>query len=172
MISKAQWNLAHLEMDPNLDPSIPRKVRGPMAHMKSKKTHKRPCTIVLYFSRLDDCGYEKNTSPSLVELIAQMAQQAGPLLLSNSYLYLCFNQAQLRVVFPWIACSSSSVPNFSLLRFTLDLSLLFRDEERQREVNREMTLFHFFNCAILTFGPHAVYFSATPLYPSLWKEPS
>jgi len=27
-----------------------------------------------------------------------------------------------------------------------------------------MTLFHFFNCAILTFGPHAVYYSATPLY--------
>ncbi|XP_061961929.1 uncharacterized protein LOC133682557 isoform X2 [Populus nigra] len=26
-----------------------------------------------------------------------------------------------------------------------------------------MTLFHFFNCAILTFGPHAVYYSATPL---------
>ncbi|XP_008813186.1 uncharacterized protein LOC103723890 isoform X1 [Phoenix dactylifera] len=26
-----------------------------------------------------------------------------------------------------------------------------------------MTVFHFFNCAILTFGPHAVYFSATPL---------
>ncbi|KAJ6320804.1 hypothetical protein OIU78_016074 [Salix suchowensis] len=30
-----------------------------------------------------------------------------------------------------------------------------------------MTLFHFFNCAILTFGPHAVYYSATPLYLSL-----
>ncbi|KAH1065665.1 hypothetical protein J1N35_030652 [Gossypium stocksii] len=26
-----------------------------------------------------------------------------------------------------------------------------------------MTMFHFFNCAILTFGPHAVYNSATPL---------
>ncbi|KAL4278088.1 hypothetical protein GQ457_03G039170 [Hibiscus cannabinus] len=26
-----------------------------------------------------------------------------------------------------------------------------------------MTMFHFFNCAILTFGPHAVYYSATPL---------
>ncbi|XAR61826.1 hypothetical protein NMG60_11016350 [Bertholletia excelsa] len=26
-----------------------------------------------------------------------------------------------------------------------------------------MTVFHFFNCAILTFGPHAVYYSATPL---------
>ncbi|KAI9127219.1 hypothetical protein K1719_001778 [Acacia pycnantha] len=26
-----------------------------------------------------------------------------------------------------------------------------------------MTLFHFFNCAILTFGPHAVYYYATPL---------
>ncbi|KAK4434468.1 hypothetical protein Salat_0609600 [Sesamum alatum] len=26
-----------------------------------------------------------------------------------------------------------------------------------------MTIFHFFNCAILTFGPHAVYYSATPL---------
>jgi hypothetical protein len=26
-----------------------------------------------------------------------------------------------------------------------------------------MTLFHFFNCAILTFGPHAVYYSSTPL---------
>ncbi|CAL1410884.1 unnamed protein product [Linum trigynum] len=26
-----------------------------------------------------------------------------------------------------------------------------------------MTAFHFFNCAILTFGPHAVYYSATPL---------
>ncbi|KAH9620989.1 hypothetical protein KSS87_001586 [Heliosperma pusillum] len=26
-----------------------------------------------------------------------------------------------------------------------------------------MTMFHFFNCAILTFGPHFVYFSATPL---------
>ncbi|KAH9603462.1 hypothetical protein KSS87_012058 [Heliosperma pusillum] len=25
-----------------------------------------------------------------------------------------------------------------------------------------MTMFHFFNCAILTFGPHFVYFSATP----------
>ena len=24
-------------------------------------------------------------------------------------------------------------------------------------------MFHFFNCAILTFGPHAVYYSATPL---------
>jgi hypothetical protein len=71
-------------MDPRLDPSIPRNVRGPMVHMKSKKTHKRPCTIVLYFSRMDDYGYEKNTSPRLVELIAQMAQHAGPLLLSNS----------------------------------------------------------------------------------------
>lgn len=27
----------------------------------------------------------------------------------------------------------------------------------------QMTVFHFFNCAILTFGPHAVYYSATPL---------
>ncbi|KAL0715732.1 hypothetical protein Bca4012_065054 [Brassica carinata] len=27
-----------------------------------------------------------------------------------------------------------------------------------------MTLFRFFNCAILTFGPHAIYYSATPLY--------
>lgn len=27
-----------------------------------------------------------------------------------------------------------------------------------------MTVFHFFNCAILTFGPHAVYYSATPLW--------
>nr|KJB63774.1 hypothetical protein B456_010G015600 [Gossypium raimondii] len=26
-----------------------------------------------------------------------------------------------------------------------------------------MTMFHFFNCAILTFGPHAIYYSATPL---------
>ncbi|RWW53799.1 hypothetical protein BHE74_00039713 [Ensete ventricosum] len=26
-----------------------------------------------------------------------------------------------------------------------------------------MTVFHFFNYAILTFGPHAVYYSATPL---------
>ncbi|KAL3687497.1 hypothetical protein R1sor_013806 [Riccia sorocarpa] len=26
-----------------------------------------------------------------------------------------------------------------------------------------MTLFHFFNCAALTFGPHAVYYKATPL---------
>lgn len=26
-----------------------------------------------------------------------------------------------------------------------------------------MTMFHFFNCAILTFGPHFVYYSATPL---------
>ncbi|XP_065024778.1 uncharacterized protein LOC135649835 isoform X2 [Musa acuminata AAA Group] len=26
-----------------------------------------------------------------------------------------------------------------------------------------MTVFHLFNCAILTFGPHAVYYSATPL---------
>ncbi|MCL7046824.1 hypothetical protein MKW94_006267 [Papaver nudicaule] len=26
-----------------------------------------------------------------------------------------------------------------------------------------MTVFHFFNCAVLTFGPHAVYYSATPL---------
>ncbi|XP_073006035.1 uncharacterized protein [Typha latifolia] len=26
-----------------------------------------------------------------------------------------------------------------------------------------MTVFHFFNCAILTFGPHVVYYSATPL---------
>ncbi|XP_038970273.1 transmembrane protein 147 [Phoenix dactylifera] len=26
-----------------------------------------------------------------------------------------------------------------------------------------MTVFHFFNCAMLTFGPHAVYYSATPL---------
>ena len=26
-----------------------------------------------------------------------------------------------------------------------------------------MTVFHFFNCALLTFGPHAVYYSATPL---------
>ncbi|KAK8963994.1 hypothetical protein KSP40_PGU009896 [Platanthera guangdongensis] len=26
-----------------------------------------------------------------------------------------------------------------------------------------MTMFHFLNCAILTFGPHAVYYSATPL---------
>ncbi|CAA6667484.1 unnamed protein product [Spirodela intermedia] len=26
-----------------------------------------------------------------------------------------------------------------------------------------MTVFHFLNCAILTFGPHAVYYSATPL---------
>ncbi|XP_071691799.1 uncharacterized protein [Rutidosis leptorrhynchoides] len=26
-----------------------------------------------------------------------------------------------------------------------------------------MTMFHFFNCAILTFGPDAVYYSATPL---------
>ncbi len=27
-----------------------------------------------------------------------------------------------------------------------------------------MTLFHFINCAALTFGPHAVYYKATPLY--------
>ncbi|KAK6131160.1 hypothetical protein DH2020_035100 [Rehmannia glutinosa] len=27
-----------------------------------------------------------------------------------------------------------------------------------------MTIFHFFNCAILTFGPHAVYYSATPFF--------
>lgn len=26
-----------------------------------------------------------------------------------------------------------------------------------------MTFFHFFNCAALTFGPHAVYYKATPL---------
>ncbi|KAG0450633.1 hypothetical protein HPP92_026635, partial [Vanilla planifolia] len=26
-----------------------------------------------------------------------------------------------------------------------------------------MTMFHFINCAILAFGPHAVYYSATPL---------
>ncbi|KAG6536767.1 transmembrane protein 147-like [Zingiber officinale] len=26
-----------------------------------------------------------------------------------------------------------------------------------------MTLFHFLNCALLTFGPHAVYYTATPL---------
>ncbi|PKA60957.1 alcohol dehydrogenase [Apostasia shenzhenica] len=26
-----------------------------------------------------------------------------------------------------------------------------------------MTMFHFLNCAILTFGPHVVYYSATPL---------
>ncbi|KAH1127551.1 hypothetical protein GYH30_016237 [Glycine max] len=26
-----------------------------------------------------------------------------------------------------------------------------------------MTVFHFFNCAILTFGPHAVFYFATPL---------
>ncbi|KAF5190979.1 Transmembrane protein [Thalictrum thalictroides] len=26
-----------------------------------------------------------------------------------------------------------------------------------------MTVFHFFNCALLTFGPHAIYYSATPL---------
>lgn len=26
-----------------------------------------------------------------------------------------------------------------------------------------MTMFHFLNCAILTYGPHAVYYSATPL---------
>lgn len=26
-----------------------------------------------------------------------------------------------------------------------------------------MTMFHFLNCAILTFGPHAVYYTATPL---------
>eukprot|EP00252_Welwitschia_mirabilis_P003189 TRINITY_DN1327_c0_g1_i1.p1 TRINITY_DN1327_c0_g1~~TRINITY_DN1327_c0_g1_i1.p1 ORF type:complete len:229 (-),score=34.58 TRINITY_DN1327_c0_g1_i1:192-878(-) len=26
-----------------------------------------------------------------------------------------------------------------------------------------MTLFHFFNCAALTFGPHVVYYTATPL---------
>lgn len=28
-----------------------------------------------------------------------------------------------------------------------------------------MTVFHFLNCAFLTFGPHVVYYSATPLYP-------
>ena len=28
----------------------------------------------------------------------------------------------------------------------------------------EMTVFHFLNCAFLTFGPHVVYYSATPLY--------
>ncbi|KAK4374333.1 hypothetical protein RND71_005010 [Anisodus tanguticus] len=35
-----------------------------------------------------------------------------------------------------------------------------------------MTVFHFFNCAILTFGPHAVYYSATPLseYDTLWTS--
>ncbi|KHN31632.1 hypothetical protein glysoja_046676 [Glycine soja] len=27
-----------------------------------------------------------------------------------------------------------------------------------------MTVFHFFNCAILTFGPHAVFYFATPLF--------
>ena len=27
----------------------------------------------------------------------------------------------------------------------------------------EMTVFHFLNCAFLTFGPHVVYYSATPL---------
>ncbi|KAJ6955002.1 hypothetical protein NC652_006443 [Populus alba x Populus x berolinensis] len=42
----------------------------------------------------------------------------------------------------------------------LDLTTRSR---RETEVDREMTLFHFFNCAILTFGPHAVYYSATPL---------
>ncbi|RZC09114.1 hypothetical protein D0Y65_015734 [Glycine soja] len=26
-----------------------------------------------------------------------------------------------------------------------------------------MMVFHFFNCAILTLGPHAVFYSATPL---------
>ncbi|KAJ0961053.1 hypothetical protein J5N97_000954 [Dioscorea zingiberensis] len=31
------------------------------------------------------------------------------------------------------------------------------------EARRTMTVFHFFNCAILTFGPHVVYYSATPL---------
>jgi hypothetical protein len=30
-----------------------------------------------------------------------------------------------------------------------------------------MTVFHFLNCAFLTFGPHVVYYSATPLYISL-----
>ncbi|XP_016723677.2 transmembrane protein 147 isoform X2 [Gossypium hirsutum] len=32
-----------------------------------------------------------------------------------------------------------------------------------QKIRRKMTMFHFFNCAILTFGPHAVYYSATPL---------
>ncbi|KAI4339866.1 hypothetical protein MLD38_024759 [Melastoma candidum] len=34
-------------------------------------------------------------------------------------------------------------------------------------------MFHFFNCAILTFGPHAVYYSATPLSSmTLWERSS
>lgn len=46
----------------------------------------------------------------------------------------------------------------------VDLAGLLRKREREER----MTLFHFFNCAILTFGPHAVYYSATPLWVSLY----
>lgn len=52
-----------------------------------------------------------------------------------------------------IALSLSQLNDFPVL----DLSL------PERERGRRMTVFHFFNCAILTFGPHAVYYSATPL---------
>ena len=37
------------------------------------------------------------------------------------------------------------------------------DEEATTAVSITMTLFHFFNCAALTFGPHVVYYTATPL---------
>ncbi|KAL3351585.1 hypothetical protein AABB24_019921, partial [Solanum stoloniferum] len=43
---------------------------------------------------------------------------------------------------------------------------------QRRKKKKKMTVFHFFNCAILTFGPHAVYYSATPLseYDTLWTS--
>ncbi|KAL5147284.1 Heat shock protein 90-4 [Glycine soja] len=37
----------------------------------------------------------------------------------------------------------------------------FKSHEKREE--RVMMVFHFFNCAILTLGPHAVFYSATPL---------
>ncbi|KAJ6940024.1 hypothetical protein NC651_006240, partial [Populus alba x Populus x berolinensis] len=56
---------------------------------------------------------------------------------------------------------------FHVLPPLFQISIPFLDlttrRRRETEVDREMTLFHFFNCAILTFGPHAVYYSATPL---------
>ncbi|CAL5332329.1 unnamed protein product [Camellia sinensis] len=53
--------------------------------------------------------------------------------------------------------------NLCYVRFiSLFGSLVVTVASREKKKKR-MTVFHFFNCAILTFGPHAVYYSATPL---------
>ncbi|KAF0888354.1 hypothetical protein E2562_014178 [Oryza meyeriana var. granulata] len=44
-----------------------------------------------------------------------------------------------------------------------DLAVAQSDAGDNDDGEDEMTVFHFLNCAALTFGPHVVYYSATPL---------